>query len=200
MSEDRELRTGELQPAPYNPRLISIEQMRLLEESMFVFGDLSPIVFNRRTGHVVGGHQRLKIIPDDADILRDIEHEEPLEDGTVATGRIVMADGPTFSYREVVWDEDKEMLANIAANQHGGRFDMPAVRDILSELDTGALELSLAGFTDAELAEIMVPEIPIDDDDGRERNPDGTFAKKGKITCPDCGREIEVGIAVEEGG
>ncbi len=52
----------ELAPAPYNPRQISPEALAGLRGSVERFGLVEPIVFNRRTGRVVGGHQRLKVL------------------------------------------------------------------------------------------------------------------------------------------
>ena len=52
----------ELAPAPYNPRAISPEALAGLRGSVERFGLVEPVVWNRRTGHVVGGHQRLKVL------------------------------------------------------------------------------------------------------------------------------------------
>lgn len=51
-----------LSPAPWNPREISDAAMGALTESMSRFGLVQPIILNERTGHVVGGHQRLKVL------------------------------------------------------------------------------------------------------------------------------------------
>jgi len=53
---------AELQAAPYNPRVISQEMLDALGASINRFGLVEPVVWNRRTGHVVGGHQRLKVL------------------------------------------------------------------------------------------------------------------------------------------
>lgn len=52
----------DLKPAPYNPRAISEEAMRGLDRSLTEFGLVQLIVWNRHTGHVVGGHQRLQLL------------------------------------------------------------------------------------------------------------------------------------------
>ena len=51
-----------LNPAPYNPRAISGDSRRGLKASMDKFGMVQPIIWNSRTGNVVGGHQRLTIL------------------------------------------------------------------------------------------------------------------------------------------
>lgn len=52
----------DLRPAPYNPRRISDRAMAGLRASVERFGLVQPIILNERTGHIVGGHQRLKVL------------------------------------------------------------------------------------------------------------------------------------------
>jgi hypothetical protein len=60
--EIRRVKLSSLKPAPYNPREIAPEAMAALEKSLERFGVVEPIIWNERTGHVVGGHQRQKIL------------------------------------------------------------------------------------------------------------------------------------------
>ncbi|MGC2635006.1 MAG: site-specific DNA-methyltransferase [Candidatus Cybelea sp.] len=53
---------AELRPAPYNPRRISPAAMAALTKSLERFGLVEPIIWNKRSGLVVAGHQRLKIL------------------------------------------------------------------------------------------------------------------------------------------
>ncbi len=53
---------SELKPAPYNPRGISPEAEQSLRRSIEKFGLAGDIVWNRQTGHVISGHQRLAIL------------------------------------------------------------------------------------------------------------------------------------------
>ena len=46
--------------APYNPRRISDHDLKALQNSMATFGVVEPVVVNRSTGRIVGGHQRVK--------------------------------------------------------------------------------------------------------------------------------------------
>lgn len=48
-----------LKPAPYNPRTIDEAAMAGLRKSLDRFGVVQEVVVNRRTGHIVGGHQRV---------------------------------------------------------------------------------------------------------------------------------------------
>jgi ParB-like chromosome segregation protein Spo0J len=46
-----------LVPAPYNPRLIGVKQLRELRNTLSL-GIIEPIVVNKRNNNIVGGHQR----------------------------------------------------------------------------------------------------------------------------------------------
>ena len=139
-----------LKPAAYNPRKISAEQLTALTKSLKEFGDLSGIVFNRKTGNLVGGHQRTKTFDPTWEIIG--ASKEGLTDadrsmGTVAMGFIITPFG-RLHYREVDWDTRKEAAANVAANKHGGDWDLPKLKDLLTELDDGAFDMELTGFKD----------------------------------------------------
>jgi ParB-like chromosome segregation protein Spo0J len=61
----RVLPIDRLVPAPYNPRRVlkpTDRAYRKLEASLRSFGLVEPLVWNERTGHVVGGHARLRIL------------------------------------------------------------------------------------------------------------------------------------------
>jgi ParB family chromosome partitioning protein len=60
--EIRTVKVSSLKPAPYNPRRIDPAAMAGLEKSLERFGVVEPIIFNERSGFVVGGHQRLKVL------------------------------------------------------------------------------------------------------------------------------------------
>ena len=138
---------NEISSAKYNPRKITDEAMGRLTKSLAEFGNIQPITWNVRTGNVVGGHQRLKVYK--------------------AMGKTEVD----------VWavdlDEQKEKAANIALNKLSGEFDMPMLKDILEEIDTGELDMEITGFGMDEIALMMedahpevtedeVPEVPVD--------------------------------------
>ena len=59
--------TADLLPADYNPRKDlkpGDAEYEKLKRSIEEFGFVEPVVWNRRTGFVVGGHQRLKVLLD----------------------------------------------------------------------------------------------------------------------------------------
>lgn len=48
--------------APYNPRRLTDDARARLKAKIEKVGLVTPLVWNRRTGHLVGGHQRLSIL------------------------------------------------------------------------------------------------------------------------------------------
>lgn len=141
----------DLKPAPYNPRKITDKQLSMLRKSMAEFGDLSGIVVNVKTGNVVGGHQRIKNLDPSWKIEKESHFDKV---GTIALGYIETPWG-RWQYREVNWPEKKEAAANVAANKHGGEFDLPKLKDIMIDLDTGDFDMELTGFNTHELEMMM---------------------------------------------
>jgi len=108
-------RLSELIPASYNPRKISDEAKLALRRSIEEFGLVQPIVWNRRTGRVVGGHQRLSILAEMG--VREVE------------------------VAEVDLDDSHEKALNIALNSERlqGEWDLPALREVLGGLEAEGL-------------------------------------------------------------
>ena len=152
----------DLAPAPYNPRKIDAEDLVNLHASMREFGDLSGIVKNIGTGHLVGGHQRVKAF-DPAWPIRKEKASDSV--GTVAVGHIETPYG-RWSYREVDWPEEKEKAANVTANKIRSDFDRSALAEVLVDLDTANFDIALTGFSLEEVQKIIggEPEVPGDAD------------------------------------
>jgi 16S rRNA G966 N2-methylase RsmD len=51
---------SELTPAPYNPRESTEKQESQLKQSLKKFGVVEPIIYNKQTGYIVGGHFRVR--------------------------------------------------------------------------------------------------------------------------------------------
>src|SRR5438093_543504 len=112
--------------SPYNPRRISDHDLEALRRSLKFFGTVEPVIVNRRSGHIVGGHQRVK-----AALEEDIE-ELP----------VVYVD----------LDDPSEKQLNLALNKIGGEWDSEKLEVLLAELKAGGADLELTGFTDDEIA------------------------------------------------
>jgi len=72
---------SDLHGAEYNPRTIRPEALESLGVSMSRFGMMVPIVWNERTGNVVGGHQRLNRLVESGEtetdvVVVDLDHNE----------------------------------------------------------------------------------------------------------------------------
>jgi len=134
-----------LNPAAYNPRKDlqpGDPEYEKLKRSMQEFGYVEPIVWNKRTGNIVGGHQRYKILLDMG--MREVD--------------CVVVD----------LDETKEKALNLALNKIQGDWDYEKLKDLLQELDTGEFDLELTGFDMDEIEDLMaqfnVPEEIVEDE------------------------------------
>lgn len=120
-----------LKQAEYNPRKNLKKgdpEYEKLKRSIKEFDYIEPVIWNSTTGNIVGGHQRYKI-------LKDMGMKE-------------------IDCVIVAMDETKEKMANIALNKIAGDWEFTALADLLAELDTGAIDMSLLGFDDKELEQI----------------------------------------------
>lgn len=118
----------ELKNAPYNPRILNKTAARKLRESLKTNGLLQPIIFNQRTGHIVGGHQRvaqLDAIETKPDYFMDVA--------------------------VVDLDDKQERAVNIQLNNTAvmGSWDMDALGDMLK--DIGDLESTGFEIVDLQL-------------------------------------------------
>jgi hypothetical protein len=55
---------SDLKKAEYNPRNITEQARKRLAKGMEKLGLLQPIIWNKRSGNIVGGHQRLSVMDD----------------------------------------------------------------------------------------------------------------------------------------
>lgn len=58
----KKMKIEDICPMDYNPRTISQEALNGLKASIERFGLVEPLIYNERTNHLVGGHQRLKVL------------------------------------------------------------------------------------------------------------------------------------------
>jgi len=133
---------SDLNPAVYNPRNISDEAMKGLESSLEKFGYVEPIIWNEKTGNVVGGHQRLKVLQKQG--KKEVE--------------VVVVD----------LNELDEKALNISLNNRHiqGDFDYQKLEVLLGEL-----KIEFDGYEDIKLdkLEIAIEEIPEDNKDIDEK-------------------------------
>lgn len=161
------MKVSELREAEFNPRVMSEAQLQILKDNLANLGDLGGIVFNRRTGNLVGGHQRLKALKEIApggDVVIEESFGEPNGQGTTARGHI-LHQGEKFAYREVDWDEQTERIANIAANNVHGGWDVGKLTDLVKELacDGDISALTATGFSQNALDAIIYGSAGLED-------------------------------------
>lgn len=126
------MQLSEINPAAYNPRVDlkpGDKEYELIKKGIAEFGLVEPLVWNRTTGNLVGGHQRLKV-------LKELGYTE---------AEVSVVELP----------EGKEKQLNIALNKLAGSWDMPLLKDLLEELDCGADDIEFTGFTEEELEGLM---------------------------------------------
>jgi hypothetical protein len=117
--------------APYNPRHLSDNARARLKKIHAAHGRVAPVVWNRRTGHVVGGHQGLHILDS-----MEGSHDYRL---TVAAVDVELAE---------------EKALNVALNngEAQGEWDLEALKAVLGEAEVKKLE---TGFELAELYQLF---------------------------------------------
>jgi DNA modification methylase len=135
----RVMKLSALTPAPYNPRTISDAAAGGLRASLKRFGLVQPVVFNIRTKHVVGGHQRV-------DALRRLGKTE---------AQVVIVDLP----------ESEEKALNLTLNNPAitGEFtdDLQTILTELAQLpELEFEELRLDALLDMRLDGIVEDEVP----------------------------------------
>lgn len=195
------MKIKDLKPAEYNPRKITDEQLERLKKALHEFGDLSGLVFNKRTGNLVGGHQRLKCLPADA-VIEKKALKVPSRTGTIAEGCVII-EGEKFVYREIDWDLQREKAANIAANKQGGEWDDDKLAELLKELsDAPDFDIDLTGFDDNEISGILssiagegltdpdeVPDVPTQP---HTKPGDLYILGKHRLLCGDATKKADV--------
>ena len=159
---------ADLIPAGYNPRKElqpGDPAFEALRQSIETFGYVEPVIWNRSTGHVVGGHQRLNVL---------LEMDEQEID-------VVVVELPP----------DREKALNVALNKITGEWDAQKLDELLRELSDVDL-LAATGF-DQEEYEALISRVNIDDFFGEEREPPPAKEEKAKkVTCPHCGEEFDL--------
>ena len=122
------IKVERLLPADYNPRKDlkpGDAEYEKLKRSIEQFGYVEPVIWNKTTGRVVGGHQRLKVL---------------LDMGITEVECVV-----------VEMDEEKEKALNIALNKISGEWDKDKLALLISDLQGTDFDVSLTGFEPAEI-------------------------------------------------
>ena len=115
-------------PADYNPRKDlkpGDPEYEKLKRSLSEFGYVEPVIWNQTTGHIVGGHQRLKVL---------------IDTGATEVECVV-----------VEISEEKEKALNVALNKISGEWDKEKLSLLISDLQLVDFDVSLTGFDAPEI-------------------------------------------------
>lgn len=125
------MKLSELHPAEYNPRVelkSGMEEYEKLKQSILEFGFVDPPIFNKRTGNLVGGHQRVAVARE-LGLFNEIE--------------VSVVNLPL----------NKEKALNVALNKISGQWDEEKLYVLLNELDDETV--SLTGFDTEEVDSLL---------------------------------------------
>ena len=154
--------TADLLPADYNPRKDlkpGDAEYEKPKRSIEQFGYVEPVIWNKTTGRVVGGHQRLKVL---------------MDMGLTEVDCVV-----------VEMDEAKEKALNIALNKISGDWDKDKLALLIADLQGAEFDVSLTGFEPAEIDDLFKDSlkdgVKEDDFDVDAELQKPTFSKAGDI-------------------
>ena len=152
----------DLLPADYNPRKDlkpGDPEYEKLKRSIEQFGYVEPVIWNEKTGRVVGGHQRLKVLTDMG--ITEVD--------------VVVVD----------MDTEKEKALNIALNKISGEWDTEKLALVIADLQGTDFDVSLTGFDPEELEDLFRDDVKggvkEDDFDVEAELKKPTFSKAGDL-------------------
>jgi len=148
------MKVADLKPNPKNPRKISEARLEMLKKAMEEYGDLGGFIYNRKTKHLIGGHQRAKVFEQNSEVVIENKYPKPTRTGTVAEGFVILH-GERFRYREVSWDETKEKAATIAANKSAGDWDNNLLAEWFTDISDFGVDLDLTMFDALEVKKLL---------------------------------------------
>ena len=129
----KKVEVSRINPDTYNPRLDlkpGDPDYEKLRASINTFGYVEPLVWNERTGTLVSGHQRLKL----------------LIEGGVTEVEVSVVDLPL----------EKEKALNLALNRIRGDWDEDKLAKLLEELSqVPDIDMDITGFAAPEISEIL---------------------------------------------
>lgn len=123
-----------LQGAPYNPRKINKVQAKRLRDGLKVHGLVGGILWNKRTGNLVGGHQR----------IQQLDQLEGSQDYAI---EVDVIDVDEFEEREI------NVLLNNPTAQ--GEFDHDKLAEVIGCLRENDRNVERTGFTMADMQGLL---------------------------------------------
>lgn len=125
---------SQIKEAEYNPRVINDQNYKDLKKSMKKIKLREPLIWNKISGNLVGGHQRLKVLDDEwQKKYKNLDY--------------------TLVVAAVELDKKQEIELNIALNNPRlmGEYSIEKMNDILSNSEYPELDFEIAGIKDEDL-------------------------------------------------
>lgn len=171
----------DLNPAEYNPRKISDQELVKLENSINEFGLVDPIIINLKNNKIIGGHQRYEALYNKYTADNNFQPELNL----IRLGDI----GWVFEDTELkISSEAQEKALNLALNKISGEWDTVKLQPLLEEIQLSNLDIELTGFDEIELGELntniekeLTDNTEIVEDDYTVEAPEETEIRHGDI-------------------
>lgn len=165
---------GELLPAVYNPRVMSVVERDKLVRSIETFGFVEPVVRRAEDGLVIGGHQRVLAL------------SELLRRRGLSEEAIYAYDVPDV--RLTGLSDDRAKLLNLALNRISGDWDHTRLAEVLGSLEALTVpELELSGFGLPEIQDFsaMMKGLPVLSQGGPSATPPARGGGGGDSAGPD---------------
>jgi len=141
------IKLNQLQPAEYNPRIITPDEQKRLAENLKEFGLVDPIIVNLKNNHIIGGHQRYNVLS---------KTSADKDFSMIRLGDI----GWVFEDDKLsIKDDEHEKALNLALNKISGDWDYGKLTNILNELQVSNFNMDLTGFDDVELSTFNIDEL-----------------------------------------
>jgi hypothetical protein len=126
-----EMDRAQLTAATYNPRKITDQERDKLKAALKKHGLVAPVIWNKKTGNLVGGHQRINIM-----------------DSLMGSQQY------TLQVSVIDVDQKKEKEINVLLNnsQAMGSFDLALLKDVFAD---GEVDIIGAGFNQQDMMQMF---------------------------------------------
>lgn len=177
----QKIKINKLIPAEYNPRKLlksSDSEFKKIKRSIEKFGYVDPIIVNKDMT-IIGGHQRFNVI-------KELDYKEI---------DCVVLD---------ISKEDEKAL-NIALNKISGSWDDEKIKALLKDLKDSDFEMSLTGFDESEINQILKKSLNEDEFNIEEsleketisQNGDLWFLGRHRLICGDSTNNLTLDMLME---
>ncbi|EAD5762652.1 transcriptional regulator [Listeria monocytogenes] len=165
----QEIEVSKINPAAYNPRIDlqpNDPEYQKLKKSIEKFGYIDPLIWNKKTGNLVGGHQRFKIL--------------------------LEGNPERLTVSVVNLDLNREKALNVALNKVEGGWNDELLADLLNDISANSENIALTGFEEKEVSKLIegmmrLPTNELGDFSNSELDIETFSEKEFDCKCPKCG-------------